>query len=119
VDRDRFGSCRPSPTALCSASIGSVLVYTGPAKSSTSARLFSSDPEPRGHAEPPELPCAGRRVLQKNSLGALFSELLGSTVFIRPRAQGTRAGLGAALSQEVGIRAAVTRGAPGAALRGP
>jgi hypothetical protein len=66
---------------------------------------------------------------------ALFSELLGSTVFIRPRAvgthgapgaalhrqagaraQGTCAGLGAALSWEVGTGAAGTRGAPGVAL---
>jgi hypothetical protein len=72
------------------------------------------------------------------SLGALFSELLGSTVFIRPRAAGTRgaleaalrwevgagaqethAGPVAALSREVGIRAAGTRGTPGAALHGP
>jgi hypothetical protein len=72
------------------------------------------------------------------SLGALFSELLGSTVFIRPKAAGTRgapeaalrwevgagaqethASPGAALSREVGIRAAGTRGTPGAALHGP
>jgi hypothetical protein len=32
VDRDRFGSCRPPPPVLCSASIGSVLLYTGPAR---------------------------------------------------------------------------------------
>jgi hypothetical protein len=69
-------------------------------------------------------------VLKKSS-GALFFELLGSTVFIRPGAagtrgapgaalrweasagaQGTRAGPGAALSREVGTGAAVTRGAP-------
>jgi hypothetical protein len=74
-------------------------------------------------------------VLKKSS-GALFSELLGSTVFIRPRAAGTRgapgaavlhweagaaahgirAGSGAALSREVGTEATVTRGTPGAAL---
>jgi hypothetical protein len=75
---------------------------------------------------------------EKNSSGALFSELLGSTVFIRPGAAGTRdalgaalrweagaraqrirAGPGAALSREVGTGAAVTRSGPGAALRGP
>jgi hypothetical protein len=72
---------------------------------------------------------------KKKSSEALFSELLGSTVFIRPGAagtrgalevvlrreagagaHGTRAGPGAALSQEVGTGATVTRGAPGAAL---
>jgi hypothetical protein len=70
-------------------------------------------------------------VLKKSS-GALFSELLGSTVFIRPGAavthgtlgavllreagagaHGTRAGPGAVLSREVATGAAVTRGAPG------
>jgi hypothetical protein len=119
--------------------IGVGLHRPGSAKSFASARRFLSGPEPRGHAEPPEMPCAARRVLKKNySSGPLFSELLGSTVFIRPGAAGTRgtpraalhqeAGAGAqgaradpraALSREVGTEAAGTRGAPGAALRGP
>jgi hypothetical protein len=66
VDRDRFGSCRPPPPALYSASIGLVLLYTGPARLSLLqlARRFSFGPEPRGHAAPLELPCVGRRVLE-------------------------------------------------------
>jgi hypothetical protein len=83
---------------------------------------------------PQSCPARRRRVLKKSS-GALFSELLGSTVFIWPRAavrhgtlrvvllreagagaHGTRAGPRAVLSQEVGTRAAVTRGAPETAL---
>jgi hypothetical protein len=87
--------------------------------------------------EAPEPPCARRRVLKKSS-GALFSELLDSTVFVRFRAavthgapgaalrreagagaHGTCAGSRAALSREMGIGAAVTRGAPGAVLRDP
>jgi hypothetical protein len=63
---------------------------------SCSARYFSSDPEPRGHAAPPELPCARRT-------GA--------------GAQATRGDPRAALSWDVGTRAAGIRGAPGAALR--
>jgi hypothetical protein len=74
----------------------------------------------------------------KKSPGALFSELLDSTIFIRPRAsgthgapraalhreagagaQGTHADLGAALSQEVGTGAVVAHDAPGATMRGP
>jgi hypothetical protein len=47
--------------------IGVGLHRPGSAKSSASARRFSSGPESRGHVEPPELPCAGRRVL-KNSI---------------------------------------------------
>jgi hypothetical protein len=39
VDRDRFGSCRPLPPALCSASIGSMLLYTDPARLSLLHRL--------------------------------------------------------------------------------
>jgi hypothetical protein len=77
-------------------------------------------------------------VLKKKSFGALFSEPLGSTVFIRPGvavtrsapgaalcweagagAYGTHAGPGAALNREVGTGAAVTRDAPGDVLRGP
>jgi hypothetical protein len=75
---------------------------------------------------------------KKFSSEALFSELLGSTVFIRPRAvvtcgapgavlrreagagaHGTCVGPEVILSREVGTRAVVTRGAPRAALRGP
>jgi hypothetical protein len=69
MDRDRFGSCRSPPPALCSASIGSVLLYTGSARQSFLHRLggFHSAPEPRGHTKPPELPCAGRRVIKKSS----------------------------------------------------
>jgi hypothetical protein len=39
MDRDRFGSCRSPPPALCSASIGSVLLYTGSARQSFLHRL--------------------------------------------------------------------------------
>jgi hypothetical protein len=118
VDRDRFGSCRPPPPALYSASIGLVLLYTGPARLSLLqlARRFSFGPEPWGHAEPPELPCAGRRVLKKSS-GALFSELLSSTIFIRPGAAGTRGAPGAALRREAGAGVQGTRAGPRAAGR--
>jgi hypothetical protein len=72
----------------------------------------------------------------KNHQELYFSELLGSTIFIRLGAVGTRGAPGAALhretgvgaqgirtgpravlSREVGTGAAVTRGAPGSALR--
>jgi hypothetical protein len=75
------------------------------------------------------------KIIIKKSSGALFSELLGSTVFIQPGAAGTRGApgaalhrkvgtgavgtlgtLGAALSRELGTGATGTRGAPGAAL---
>jgi hypothetical protein len=46
----------------------------------------------------------------------LFSELLGSTVFIWPRAVGTRGTPGAALRREVGAGAQGTCAGPGAAL---
>jgi hypothetical protein len=114
--------------------IGVVLRWPISAKSSASARWFSFSPEPLGDTEPPELPCIGRRVLKKLS-GPLFYELLGSTVFIRlratgtrdapgailcrktgPGAHGTRAGPGATLGREVGTRATVKRGTPGATL---
>jgi hypothetical protein len=39
LDRDRFGSCRLPPHALCSALIGSVLLYTGPNRLSLLHRL--------------------------------------------------------------------------------
>jgi hypothetical protein len=60
------------PCALfCFDRIGVALHRSDSAKSSTSARRSSFAPEPRGHAEPSELPCVGRRVLKKSS-GALF-----------------------------------------------
>jgi hypothetical protein len=40
MDRDQFGSCRP-PLVLCSASIRSMLVYTGSARLSLLHRLGS------------------------------------------------------------------------------
>jgi hypothetical protein len=67
--------------------------------------------------EPPELPYAERWVLKKlYSSGALFSELLGSTVFIRPGAVGTRGAPGVALRREASAGAQGTRADPEAAL---
>jgi hypothetical protein len=107
VDRDQFVAVGHRPCALfCFDRIGVGLHQPGSAMSSASARRFSSGPESWGHVEPPELPCAAARVLKKNYLsGALFSELLGSTVFIRPGAARTRGALGAALCQEAGAGA--------------
>jgi hypothetical protein len=48
--------------------------------------------------------------------GALFSELLGSTVFIRPGTMGTRGAPGVVLHREAGAGAHGTRAGPGAAL---
>jgi hypothetical protein len=75
-----------------------------------SARRFSSGPE---------LPCAGRRVLEPTrhvpapDPGAALSQGVGTGAAV------TRNTPGAALSWEVGTGAAVTHDAPGAALRGP
>jgi hypothetical protein len=68
VDRDRFGSCRSPPpcTLFRFDRIGVALHRPGSAKSSASARRFSFGLEPRGHAEPPELPYAERRVLKNH-----------------------------------------------------
>jgi hypothetical protein len=108
LDQDRFGSCRPSPLVLCSASIGSVLPYTGPARLSLLHQLddFSFGPESRGHANPLELPCAGRRVLKKIIRSSVF-ELLGPTFFLRPEA---------VLRREAGAGAHGTRADPGPVL---
>jgi hypothetical protein len=67
MDRDQFGSCRlPPPCALFRFDrIGVALHRSSSAKSSASARWFLFGPEPRGHAEPLEMPYAGRRVLKK------------------------------------------------------
>jgi hypothetical protein len=75
-----------------------------------SARRFSSGPE---------LPCAGRQVLEPMrhvpalDPGAALSQEVGTGAVV------TRNTPGAALSWEVGTGAAVTHDAPGAALRGP
>jgi hypothetical protein len=45
----------------------------GSAKSSTSAQRFSFGPEPRGHTEPLELPCAERRGIKKSSRALFLS----------------------------------------------
>jgi hypothetical protein len=52
----------------------------------------------------------------KKTSGALFSELLSSTIFIWSRAAVTRGALGAVLRQEVGAGAHRTRAGPGAVL---
>jgi hypothetical protein len=55
------------------------------------------------------------KIIIKKSSGTLFSELLGSTVFIQPGAAGTRGAPGAALHRKAGTGAVGTRGTLGAA----
>jgi hypothetical protein len=89
ADPPQIGSFSRRPCGLFRFNrIGVTLHRPNSAKSSTSAQRFSFGPEPRGHMEPLELHYAGRRVLKKLPR-ALFSKLLGSTVFIRPRVAGT------------------------------
>jgi hypothetical protein len=109
--------------------IGVGLHRPGSAKSSASAQRFSSG------LEPPELPCAVRRVLKKTIRQDLCFLSCSARRFSsggdmrRPRScpapgggcwsPGDTCQPGAALSREVGTRATGTRGAPRAALRGP